>query len=125
MRISDWNSDLCSSDLNCNGTRRAHRRFRRGDIPPRPESVQGPWPIPPTFQSSGSARRQAESRRFEHFFRNVPEESGMAFVVVVHLAPERQRSSEEHTSELLSLIRIAHAVILLKQKKHLILITTV
>src|SRR3546814_2160506 len=74
MRISDWSSDVCSSDLRNAGERRGHRARRRHDLAIRP----------------GSVVRESERPR--------------------HL-PAR---SEEHTSELQSLMRISYAVFCLK-----------
>src|SRR3546814_5828762 len=67
MRISDWSSDVCSSDL--------------------PESAASwAWQLRPTAASRKNVRK-------------------------------RQPRSEEHTSELQSLMRISYAVFCLKKKK--------
>src|SRR3546814_1293562 len=91
MRISDWSSDVCSSDLGGRG--------------PLPQS----------------------RRRFATGFRNTPRR------LLPRARPQRgcrsvchrtsctdgrgARRSEEHTSELQSLMRISYAVFCLKKKK--------
>src|SRR3546814_9718696 len=88
MRISDWSSDVCSSDL----LRQAHRR-----------SGWRSCPVPRAFSVCRSVRR---SRTF-NFLQN--------FSAVLAQAIR----SEEHTSELQSLMRISYAVFCLKKKnKH-------
>src|SRR3546814_7506250 len=76
MRISDWSSDVCSSDLAGAAGRRG-RAFATLFPPP----VQG--------SDRGLARR---------------------------LCPAAAHRSEEHTSELQSLMRISYAVFCLKTK---------
>src|SRR3546814_7844373 len=110
MRISDWSSDVCSSDLG--GT--------IGDM-----VGAGVQPII-LHELRGlviHARRGRTSRREDH-------ESGLA--AHLHKAGGRldrrqieragaardQHRSEEHTSELQSLMRISYAVFCLKKKKH-------
>src|SRR3546814_3272190 len=93
MRISDWSSDVCSSDLGRDRTQsggmaatdRHHDRACRPFLAGR-------------RLSSGilGGRRPAQS--------------------VLHRAYPAQRS-EEHTSELQSLMRISYAVFCLKKKK--------
>src|SRR3546814_5028749 len=99
MRISDWSSDVCSSDLD-----RAAARQLAGL---RPQGVQqrrsARWP---------AARLRDRPRRRPQPFRRpdraLPARRGGAF---------RNSRSEEHTSELQSLMRISYAVFCLKQKK--------
>src|SRR3546814_6278247 len=93
MRISDWSSDVCSSDLpvgrrvRCpSATRRAHRR-RLWDRP---------------AGDRATAHRESTARK-----RTVPRVAGTT---------SRTRRSEEHTSELQSLMRISYAVFCLKKK---------
>src|SRR3546814_9319381 len=99
MRISDWSSDVCSSDLR-GFTHRfspsAHVDAARN--PPRPSfrphraSQAGPCSSTP----SSDTRHALSAVRFQR--------------------REDQRS-EEHTSELQSLMRISYAVFCLKKKK--------
>src|SRR3546814_4797402 len=92
MRISDWSSDVCSSDLAA-FSRDAYR-----------QAIQG-------FAQHDLARQTAGTRR----------PGGEVKHILLALAggrqPERGRS-EEHTSELQSLMRISYAVFCLKKKKH-------
>src|SRR3546814_10694959 len=95
MRISDWSSDVCSSDLHDAGDpvrALADQRRRALQHPPtlvRPDA-------PPMAESP--------LRRVER-----------AIEIVV--GRMRHLRSEEHTSELQSLMRISYAVFCLKKKK--------
>src|SRR3546814_6177282 len=116
MRISDWSSDVCSSDLPAPRPQRAvapaagavHRLWLRA-----PEGhVQGSgFPRSPAGRGNlrqgpeADARRQLE-RRGHHL-----QAAGRA----VPLRPVHRRS-EAHTSELQSLMRISYAVFCLKKK---------
>src|SRR3546814_5656299 len=100
MRISDWSSDVCSSDLqNALRPRRRPRRRRRGGRLVR--LGREPLLLGP----------EAQHRR-----------RGTGDVSVTEPSPlggegcESLRS-EEHTSELQSLMRISYAVFCLKKKK--------
>src|SRR3546814_9570457 len=89
MRISDWSSDVCSSDLALSGHGRRHQR--RGQGLCRGSQV-------PFIPDSGSDLRRLRRGRL----------TGAASSVV-----ER---SEEHTSELQALKRIESAVFCLQKK---------
>src|SRR3546814_6026053 len=95
MRISDWSSDVCSSDL-------------RGPGPGRhPNQIDGSpevsWP---------TARRcQPVEPSFSHVACSPANVSGAG-----HHA-EIVKRSEEHTSEIQSLMRISYDVFCLKNKK--------
>src|SRR3546814_1311577 len=97
MRISDWSSDLCSSDLDPARRRRAAQYQGRAVS----GSAQRVAVIDTGGANLGSVRYALE-RLGVH-------------PVVVHDADER---SEEHTSELQSLMRISYAVFCLKKKKN-------
>src|SRR3546814_4129525 len=88
MRISDWSSDVCSSDLLGN--------------PPKPAIVRG-FVLASVVPSGGS-----------HFHHLTERFHGAAAHLVHHQT--RRRRSEEHTSELQSLMRISYAVFCLKKK---------
>src|SRR3546814_1430554 len=93
MRISDWSSDVCSSDLRCPQVLRF--KARCGPLLPRHnDSKRQPWrqPVRENWWQGLSARRGPAPG---------------------HTTP----SSEEHTSELQSLMRISYAVFCLKTKK--------
>src|SRR3546814_3683513 len=105
MRISDWSSDVCSSDLagvghrHGTGVARARTNFTGSGLYPR------------TFRSEDQAQRQLQARRQE------------AQRLQFDLCHSVHRS-EEHTSELQSLMRISYAVFCLKKKTHLTYINT-
>src|SRR3546814_6560514 len=107
MRISDWSSDVCSSDL---AGRQLLQRFRHLARARR------------TLRASGRGhqhRRPARRRVGLHqcggdLFRRVQPPARM--VPDPARAQLRTRRSEEHTSELQSLMRISYAVFCLKKK---------
>src|SRR3546814_2024271 len=116
MRISDWSSDVCSSDLiQCRRTRVARCRtlmpHLAGDTAER-------LLVDPAHRDFLGARRLLDLGQariaatcFDQYFLDV---LGIMF---------QGRRSEEHTSELQSLMRISYAVFCLKiiisQSQHL------
>src|SRR3546814_1150816 len=108
MRISDWSSDVCSSDLAA--TRAATIGVRVNDGPQGTVTVRaangwaGSTPLDVTLLP-GTNRLKIEVR------------DGDVRLKALHLAAEGRRS-EEHTSELQSLMRISYAVFCLKKKNH-------
>src|SRR3546814_10769385 len=130
MRISDWSSDVCSSDLT-NGQKRAgasHRLllaktaeicFKFGHIECFPESRSPPMAETDTRQAParGPGPATGNGRHRWRFFRaggfdQVRIESGADLWALAGL----DGRSEEHTSELQSLMRISYAVFCLKKK---------
>src|SRR3546814_5726045 len=117
MRISDWSSDVCSSDLPVVfvGPQHALLPLRTGQL----DEVQA---------VSSRGRDRALERRIvdiiEHSFGLRAELDRPAAIDAGRRRGIRQRnvriaeSSEEHTSELQSLMRISYAVFCLKKKKH-------
>src|SRR3546814_3876323 len=110
MRISDWSSDVCSSDLALSYLRGVELQAYRREI----EAI---W-NQPTLRSHlrqllvEFLGQQNEPLDFEEL------------ILVQALDQQRTRTrSEEHTSELQSLMRISYAVFCLKQKKHIRKIT--
>src|SRR3546814_4694322 len=93
MRISDWSSDVCSSDLREGRRRRALRPEQRGRA-----------------AALGVGRQQAPRPADR-------DEAGEAADVAAPDPLDRAERSEEHTSELPSLMRISYAVFCLKKKK--------
>src|SRR3546814_4754606 len=112
MRISDWSSDVCSSDLYsglpfCNDDpgRSSTRPFGRGD-------PAGSMPSP--GRSGGASSRAIRYRRYGCGKGLGPELQGTS-LRAAHgeaITPARHNlgRSEEHTSELQSLMRISYAV---------------
>src|SRR3546814_3304896 len=108
MRISDWSSDVCSSDLSCGRIRRAgEARARCQRARRRPEEARGAVVFQencrfrPGRPGAPAPERRPQSKRPNH-------------VCARQLDPRLR--SEEHTSELQSLMRISYAVFCLKKK---------
>src|SRR3546814_3298901 len=94
MRISDWSSDVCSSDL---GQLRGGREAAPARSPTRQPNASILW-------AAGWGSGPVSPRK--SLFRDFPNER-----------PTRHHArSEEHTSELQSLMRISYAVFCLKKK---------
>src|SRR3546814_3607859 len=94
MRISDWSSDVCSSDLikavlRC---QTAQRRRHSGGIVTRTRKILDSKVVRLCFLASGITERN-------------------------ELGARADARSEEHTSELQSLMRSSYAVFCLKKKK--------
>src|SRR3546814_2082109 len=89
MRISDWSSDVCSSDLS--RTPRSIRTSWNG-LTSRSGATTG-WRIESAAPSASQIGRSSSE-----------------------MQSQRSRRSEEHTSELQSLMRISYAVFCLKKK---------
>src|SRR3546814_1579352 len=98
MRISDWSSDVCSSDLAPRGV----ENRERPSYLPHSDYFAGdtPWPTHRLKKSKSSYRSRMQGQR----------KAGEGL-------PASRARSEEHTSELQSLMRISYAVFCLKKKK--------
>src|SRR3546814_9153379 len=129
MRISDWSSDVCSSDLEV--TQNASAAAREvGTAPAQPQAV-APDQAESTDSTSSvgigdivvTAQRRAENVQqvpiaVAAFSGAALQEKGVDNVSqLANLTPGVQLRSEEHTSELQSLMRISYAVFCLKKKK--------
>src|SRR3546814_1604912 len=138
MRISDWSSDVCSSDL----AGEADLSLRYGDG--RWQGVEAEAilrflvsPVcAPSLQQAIAGRPSAEALAAQTFIREDYDdwdlwlkEAGLAgfkpsrelrfvdYSMAVTAAVSGHGRSEEHTSELQSLMRISYAVFCLKKKK--------
>src|SRR3546814_9557269 len=118
MRISDWSSDVCSSDL---------------QAPPRKSRTSGAFRIGVCYLACSSRWQESTRQRRDH---RVPEATGgvqlghqqswarrlrdrrtvAAQPMARNSGKSRLRRSEEHTSDLQSLMRISYAVFCLKKK---------
>src|SRR3546814_4736856 len=105
MRISDWSSEVCSSDL-LGGLHRLQRHLfphvhcrRAGHEPAR-------LGLPAISRGHQSLDLAVGVRAWPRLLRRPPQYPGGV------------ARSEEHTSELQSLMRIPYAVFCLKKKKH-------
>src|SRR3546814_1873461 len=103
MRISDWSSDVCSSDLLTDShgvpTDRKPLQFEVGNHDDIISVVT--W-----IRSRGDFSSQAEAAAF-----------GVGLKLFGGAILANKDRSEEHTSELQSLMRISYAVFCLKKKK--------
>src|SRR3546814_9984735 len=112
MRISDWSSDVCSSDLHFSSGQRNDRECKEAD------KVVGISHC--TFRTEGQPRekqrRSKDPRQCEIPWKidttrpHVAKRLAWPSIELVR--------SEEHTSELQSLMRISYAVFCLKKKKN-------
>src|SRR3546814_10914061 len=110
MRISDWSSDVCSSDLDLQ-----HQR-EPGEHAEIPEIVQvarhGIARADSIVDETGK-RQALIDPAHQRVLRLVMFSPGEA-----HCSIPQPIRSEEHTSELQSLMRISYAVFCLKKKKN-------
>src|SRR3546814_3569718 len=106
MRIIDWSSDVCSSDLAGKAPRLTACRKGCSACPERPslfparagaapQELRSPAHVEPDHETRASGGRPQDRWRCRC-----------------------ARRSEEHTSELQSLMRISYAVFCLKKKKN-------
>src|SRR3546814_2895548 len=110
MRISDWSSDVCSSDLRYN--------FSDVDVQSeirdfQPEMLKKLLPM-----KTGD---WYDAKLVEDTVESLSETAGLFGYAFADINPEFRRNpedrrSEEHTSELQSLMRISYAVFCLKKK---------
>src|SRR3546814_1385994 len=110
MRISDWSSDVCSSDLREGGQAAVARRIAHL----RRALEQAGMQVEHVARIGLAPRRAAQQQRHLAIGDGllgqiVIDDDGMGTVVA---------RSEEHTSELQSLMRISYAVFCLKKKKN-------
>src|SRR3546814_9126843 len=107
MRISDWSSDVCSSDLPGSSTCASSTASRRLD-----QALEKAWNVCQPSPGVTSASRSLKSLE-----KRLGEDScslrAAKYAKWHNLSLFR---SEEHTSELQSLMRISYAVFCLKNK---------
>src|SRR3546814_8317976 len=119
MRISDWSSDVCSSDLMEQAGAQTMDGFAR-EIARHPE-ITGAWDV--TGDEDFLLKVQVGSMAEYDLFtrRALGEDKGVhSFTTLIALrtiVEDDASRSEEHTSELQSLMRISYAVFCLKKKK--------
>src|SRR3546814_7869503 len=105
MRISDWSSDVCSSDRHQPQIgERLHRLADRG--PPDAETRHQLALGRQAFARAAFAADDHRLQPVEDFVGQLASDDGFVF----------GWRSEEHTSELQSLMRISYAVFCLKKK---------
>src|SRR3546814_6371908 len=113
MRISDWSSDVCSSDL---ASPHPHASRHRARKQPLPRGGVPGW------------RKGGERTSPLGLLEKVDQFAELLFLFVSVTAGDRlchaargmalENRSEEHTSELQSLMRISYAVFCLKKQQH-------
>src|SRR3546814_7887231 len=112
MRISDWSSDVCSSDLSAakEVVLNSDGFAILSDLSFFHEKKSG-------LIVSAEIDQVVEPYWFHMVMRSdyVGSEMLIKFITALHLVCEER--SEEHTSELQSLMRISYAVFCLKKKK--------
>src|SRR3546814_8535617 len=129
MRISDWSSDVCSSDLGAPRAHGPHRAGQPGGAHLVPEVAAEPHR--PAARHDPEGPRAGALLRVLRGRRARPDVAEDASAADRGRVPHRpggvrrgllrgdDRSSEEHTSELQSLMRIAYALICWQKKyKH-------
>src|SRR3546814_2371589 len=99
MRISDWSSDVCSSDL----------------VHPAGSPVRELGEVEHEHRVRRTDRRNHSPRTARLPVRHAG--AGLHRISVARHPAGSRRRSEEHTSELQSLMRISYAVFCLKKKK--------
>src|SRR3546814_7244467 len=114
MRISDWSSVVCSSDLKALGDPKPGRdAMRRGDFSAFVDIYSEHLATPEAQAALHDAVDLAmRSSSVLLCFERSPKECHRTMVA----AEMEQVRSEEHTSELQSLMRISYAVFCLKNK---------
>src|SRR3546814_4775313 len=110
MRISDWSSDVCSSDLidPVAGLQAGHCGTDNGDLPGRIQAESCGQvgqrvlrePVGPVLEDVAKVRHNAAGADSHQ-----------------HVQRRRPGRSEEHTSELQPLMRIPYSVICMKKQK--------
>src|SRR3546814_6095527 len=112
MRISDWSSDVCSSDL-IGLTEQAVRL----DLQIVGVVAEEGGRKERRRQRSAGGRRVVRRRKGSQHARQIIDREGVHIIAILGQVIIGIRS-EEHTSELQSLMRISYAVFCLKKKKH-------
>src|SRR3546814_6216997 len=114
MRISDWSSDVCSSDLPVTPAQWRSRRDVAVDMTlgygERDEIVEDML-VADKVLSEKQVRWYGDKQSY-NLWKNAMEVKGWKNI------QDYIVRSEEHTSELQSLMRISYAVFFLKKKKH-------
>src|SRR3546814_1785825 len=102
MRISDWSSDVCSSDLDAAATKAEADRLAA---------------IKDAADRKAERTAKAEADRKAAAKKAAEEKVAADKKAAAEKIAAAKKRSEEHTSELQSLMRISYAVFCLKKKK--------
>src|SRR3546814_9371354 len=126
MRISDWSSDVCSSDLASSSPGRWRTASSRQPNSTtcrcrRSWSARSSSTGPPSSNPPGNRRKSPPLQGEGWVGMGFPSAASRPSADKTHPHPglplEGEGRSEEHTSELQSLMRISYAVFCLKKKK--------
>src|SRR3546814_6798126 len=114
MRISDWSSDVCSSDLHgVLGRPAAVGGVEVDDVAQQDAALDER--LAPRQQGADGQRALADAA--DHLLAAGLDALGDGDLALARQQFHRAHRSEEHTSELQSLMRISYAVFCLKKKK--------
>src|SRR3546814_10868706 len=118
MRISDWISDVCSSDLDSSSTEPISLRYMRTGSSVRPMSSSFRLPVAVAVLSLLSSSTAASScSSLSMTVMPISNSSDMMTSIFSEdIWSGGSTRSGEHTSELQSLMRTSYAVFCLKQK---------
>src|SRR3546814_10732400 len=124
MRISDWSSDVCASDLPSTRRRGRRARARQAARPrggrPRAASARPRRSSPSTPSAKNRSRRRLAALRAALAHGGGVPLLGLLLAGRLAEAAGDGGRSEEHTSELQSLMRISYAVFCLKKTQKMI-----
>src|SRR3546814_8840052 len=112
MRISDWSSDVCSSDLS--GTRGEDFDMSTARLAAVKPDVAREIPMQPASQDIWEKKYHLTSKSGEAIDVTIDDTYKRIAKALAEAEPTAR--SEEHTSELQSLMRISYAVFCLKKK---------
>src|SRR3546814_1645189 len=119
MRISDWSSDVCSSDL-ADGFLVAGLRARGVDLHVETALEAFDRQLQMDLALAAQQHLVGVAVVLQHqrgiLLAELGDAGGELHLVLAVVRPDCQARSEEHTSELQSLMRISYAVFCLKQK---------
>src|SRR3546814_10363758 len=116
MRISDWSSDVCSSDLDDSDRTESARDFPPADRPVAP-TVSTKWSTEEARDRVNEAEDVMDSADVRPGMTVADIGAGDGYYPVRLAQRVGANRSEEHTSELQSLMRISYAVYCLKKKQ--------
>src|SRR3546814_2393079 len=126
MRISDWSSDVCSSDLRHPVGRQQHQQKQDREQRIEDNGQHNVQQRNPLHRTAGDRRigvagldvRARLSKSVDRALRGTACKAVARFGQSIdeHCLPDKLTRSEEHTSELKSLMRTSYAVFCLKKK---------
>src|SRR3546814_8801356 len=124
MRISDWSSDVCSSDLQAYEGVVIGKKNAGLNSAFTVRKISHGYGVERVFQAHSAAIDSVEVKRRGavragklYYLRGLEGKKARIKEDLAGNAKARAARSEEHTSELQSLMRNSYAVICLKQKK--------